>query len=83
MPETRHKIKYDRQGNIIEQTPYEVSDEQLYFEQQEQDNNEAHIPMLQAFRNFDSLTAAQVRQLVKALLRDYLVREKDFYLRVL
>ena len=29
MPETRYTYEYDGQGNLINQIPYEVSDEQL------------------------------------------------------
>lgn len=83
MPETRYVEEYDNEGNVINRIPYEVSDEQLHLENLEKENNEAHMLLLQAYRNFDTLTAAQVKQVVRALLRDYIVSHKDWYLGVL
>ena len=79
-PVTRYIEEYDRQGNVINRIPYEVSDEQLYFEGLEKEENDAHAPLLQAYRHFDTLTAAQVKQVVKALLRSYLVSQEPWYL---
>lgn len=74
---------FDIDGNELEPTYIEISDEEVAFDQLENESNEAHIPLLRAYRNYDSLTVAQKDQILKALLRHYLVTEKDFYLRVL
>lgn len=80
MPETRYMRNFDKDGNELESTSYEISDEQVYFEKISQECNEQHTQMLKAYRNYDSLTAAQKDQLLKALLRAYLDQNKGWFL---
>ena len=48
--------------------PYEVSDEQLYQEQIERGSNDGIHEIKTAFDNWDSLSPAQKREIVKELL---------------
>lgn len=68
MPEIRYIEEYDQDGNLINQTPYEVSDEQLYFEQLDTSCNEQHTKGIQAYNNWGSLTVSQKDAVLKGLL---------------
>lgn len=84
MPETRYIYKYTYPEGltaeekipanaIIEQIPYEVSDEQLYMEQLEKECNETHLKVLLAINNWSKLTPAQKDELLKFLAKFYIV----------
>ena len=63
MPEIRYIEEYDNKGNIINKTPYEVSDEELGREQAEETISE-----LSALADED-LKPPQVGRFLKALAR--------------
>lgn len=83
MSETRYIIEYrypegmaaeDKipANAIINKIPYEVSDEQLYQEQLEEEFNAVHKQAIQALKNWGSLSLKQkdtiLRELVKLAL---------------
>ena len=63
MPETRYIEEYDNQGNIINQIPYEVSDEELEREQAEEDIAELF------FLADNQVTVPKIGKFLKALVR--------------
>jgi len=63
MPEIRYIEEYDNKGNIINKTPYEVSDEEVEREQAEETISE-----LSALADED-LKPPQVGRFLKALAR--------------
>lgn len=83
MPETRYIKEFDNQGNLINQIPYEVSDEQLLIEQLGAESNSYHTLAVQAYNGWASLTAAQKDKILKFLLGYYLASgQKLGYFRV-
>ena len=63
MPETRYIEEYDNQGNIINNIPYEVSDDELEKEQAEED-----LAELFSMAD-DQVTVPEVGKFLKALAR--------------
>lgn len=63
MPETRYITEYDKNGNIVNQIPYEVSNEEL-----EMERAEKVVAELSAIPDAE-LTTTRLRKLVKALAR--------------
>ena len=68
MPETRYVETY-KDGVLISSEPYEVSDEELHKEALAQEMNDTHDRLLVALEKWDSLTAAQIKAIVKHLVR--------------
>lgn len=68
MPETRYIREYQN-GVLVNQIPYEVSDEELYQEQLTDEFNVAHETAILALKNWDSLTTAQKSNILKGLLK--------------
>ena len=61
MPETRYIEEYDNQGNVINRIPYEVSDEQLADEAEEEE-------LAKAGQLIDGITnLAQAKAFLKTL----------------
>lgn len=83
MPETRMIRHFDKDGNELEPTPYEVSDEQLYQEQLAQEFNDIHEKAILALKNWDSLTAAQQKTILKNVVKYILWKEGYLKLGVL
>lgn len=83
MSETRYIKEYDRQGNVINQIPYEVSDEELYQEELETQFNEVHETAILALKNWDTLTLAQKDTILKNLLKWALWKDGRLHLGVL
>lgn len=71
-PEIGHHIKYDSQGNILEDIPFAITDDQLLLRECTEDSNEYHTLAIQALRNWDSLTLPQKDKVLKFLLQFYL-----------
>lgn len=69
MPETRYTCTYNEQGNLIEKTPYQVSDEQIYQEQLAAEFNFVHEQAILAYKNWNSLTLAQKDAILKNLMK--------------
>jgi len=69
MPETRYIRHFDKDGNELEPTPYEVSDEQLYQEQLAKKFNDMHTQAIAALKNWSSLTLAQKDTILKNLVK--------------
>ena len=63
MPEVRVETVYDSQGNIVNQIPYEVSDEEL-----EREQAEKAIVELSALAD-EVITMPQITKFVQALAR--------------
>lgn len=63
MPETRYIEEYNNQGNIINNIPYEVSDEELAREQAEED-----LAELFSMAD-DQVTVPKIGTFLKALAR--------------
>lgn len=72
MPETGYNEVYDRDGNVIESIPFEVSDDQLLARELKQEANSYHILAMQAYRSWGSLTPKQKDRALKFLLGFYL-----------
>lgn len=83
MPETRMIRHFDKDGNELEPTPYEVSDEQLYQEQLAQEMNDIHEKAILALKNWDSLTAAQQKTILRNVIKYILWKEGYLKLGVL
>ena len=69
MPETRYIRHFDKDGNELKPTPYEVSDEQLYQEQLAEDFNNVHTQAILALKKWSSLTLAQKDTILKNLVK--------------
>lgn len=75
MPEVRYKLTYDDKGNLIETTPYEVSDEELHQEALDAEFNDKVHQGLIAYNSWDSLTKAQRDVALKNMLGFLLYKE--------
>ena len=62
-------------NNIVEEIIVEVSDEELHQEELDKEMNDTHIQLFRALDNWDSLSAAQIKQIVKHLVRYRLHKE--------
>ena len=83
MPETRYIRNFDVDGNELEPTPYEVSEEQLYQEQLGREFNDVHTQAILALKNWSSLTLAQKDTILKNLLRWALWKDEWLHYGVL
>ena len=63
MPETRYIEEYDNQGNVTNEIPYKVSDEELEREQAEEDLAELFSLV------DDQITVPKIGKFLKALAR--------------
>ena len=79
MTETRYTKRY-KNSVLVEEIPYEVSDEELEIERVESATSEANDNALVAYQNFDSLTLAQKNRILKGLLGDFISRNRDNYI---
>ena len=68
MAEIRYVREYEN-GQLVNQIPYEVSDEQLYQEQLAAEFNSAHEQAVLALKNWGSLTLARKDAILKGLIR--------------
>lgn len=73
MPEIGYHETFDKDGNVIESIPFEVSDDELLMRELEKEANDYHNKALQAFKNWDKLTTQEKSKIVKFLLGFYLV----------
>lgn len=91
MPETRYRKGYTYPADMpaadkipanatIVQEPYEVSDAQLALEAIEKETLTANDQAKAAYLNWANLTATQKDKVQKALLGDYIGRNKEKYL---
>lgn len=67
-------------NNIIEEVTAEISDEQLAVEAVEQETNQANDQALASHQNYDSLTKSEKDDVLKMLLGDYIIRNRDRYM---
>jgi len=72
MPETGYNETFDSQGNVIESTPFEISDNQLQLRALDKECNAYHVLARQALANWDTLTLSQKDKVLKFLLGYYL-----------
>lgn len=79
MPETRY-IQEFKDGVLVQQIPYEVSDEEIYQEQLRVEFNEVHDQAIIALDNWDSLTIAQKDLILKKLLKWALWKDERLHL---
>lgn len=79
MPEVVVETVYDSEGNIIEQITKDVPQEELEINQVEVEVDEANDQALAAYQSWDNLTMAQKDRVLKALLGDYISRNRHRY----
>jgi len=79
MSETRYIEEYDGNGSLVNKIPYEVSDGELAIEAVEAETREANDQALVAYQNFGSLSLTQKNRVLKALLGDFIIRNKGRY----
>jgi len=68
MPETGHHETYDSQGNVIEDIPFTVTDEQILVRDIRVTSNSYHTRAIQAYNNWGNLTLAQKDTILKEIL---------------
>ena len=79
MPETRYIRHFDINGQELPPTPYQVSDAQLALEAIEHEVQVANDQALVAYQHWATLTLAQKDAALKALVGDYIVRNRSNY----
>jgi len=81
MAETRYIEVYDGiNPEPIERIPYEISEEELQLEQVKNEVKEVNDNALNAYLHYDSLTLAQKDIVLKALLGDFISRNRGNYI---
>ena len=64
---------FDRNGNIVEEEEFEISDDEILVRELAEECNAKHTQMMANYRNWDNLNEQEKREIIKFLIGFYLV----------